>query len=54
MLFLLWFNIKCFLPLELIVVCFFKIPGAPLWCNEIGGVLGVLGCRLDPQPGTVG
>ena len=26
----------------------------PLWCNEIGGVLGALGRRFDPRPGTVG
>lgn len=26
----------------------------PLWCNGIFGVLGVLGHRFDPQPGTVG
>lgn len=25
----------------------------PLWCNEIGGVLGALGHWFDPQPGTV-
>ena len=26
----------------------------PLWCNGISGILGVLGCRFDPWPGTVG
>ena len=26
----------------------------PLWCNGIGSVLGALGCRFNPQPGTVG
>ena len=26
----------------------------PLWYSGIGGVLGVLGSRLDPQPQTVG
>ena len=25
-----------------------------LWHNRIGGILGVPGCRCDPQPGTVG
>ena len=26
----------------------------PLWSSGIGSILGVLGCRLDPQPGTAG
>ena len=26
----------------------------PLWHNEIGSILGVLGHRFDPQPDTVG
>ena len=26
----------------------------PLWCNGISGILGALGRRFDPQPGTVG
>ena len=26
----------------------------PLWCNTIGLISAVSGCRFDPQPGTVG
>ena len=26
----------------------------PLWSHGIGGVSGVLRCRFDPGPGTVG
>ena len=26
----------------------------PLWHNGIGSILGALGHRFDPQPGTVG
>ena len=31
-----------------------KIGEFLLGCNGIGGVLGALGCRFNPQPGTVG
>ena len=26
----------------------------PLWCNGINGVLGAMGGRFDPLPGTLG
>ena len=31
-----------------------QIEEFPLWCSGIGGISGVLGCRFDPPPGTVG
>ena len=31
-----------------------KAKEIPLWGNGIGGVLGVMGGRVHPQPGTVG
>ena len=30
-----------------------RISEFPQGCNGIGGILGTLGRRLDPQPGTV-
>ena len=27
---------------------------APTMAHRIGGILGTLGCRFDPQPGTGG
>ena len=29
-------------------------PEAPTMAHRIGGILGTLGCRFDPQPGTGG